>query len=172
MRGIPWYVVGDCVRLTEKVDKYPRLAKGVIESAGDLTPELREEWTFNIRMEDGGLLTLNTGQFYYGYQFPELSWRRGSNLSTVVEHGLQLRRDGRWIIPDFQRPLVWTEEQKIRFVESLILGLPVGEYTLHKTPDFKYEVLDGQQRWDAIFCYVDGKFPVFGLYYGQLNELT
>jgi len=106
------------------------------------------------------------------YQFPELTWNKGSTLSTCVEHGLKLREQGRWIIPDYQRELVWTKEQKIRFIESLVLGLPIGEYTLHRNPDYTYEVLDGQQRWEAIFSYVDGKFPVFGLYWKDLNEIS
>lgn len=107
-----------------------------------------------------------------GYQFPELTWRRGSTLCTIVEHGLSLKRNGRWIIPDYQRELVWTQEQKIKFIESLVLRLPIGEYTLHKMPDYTYEVLDGQQRWDAIFSYVNNEFPVFGLKWDDLNDLT
>lgn len=106
------------------------------------------------------------------YQFPELSWRTGSTLSTVVEHGVSLRERGRWKIPDFQRGLVWTEAQKILFIESLIYGLPVGEYTLHKSKDYIYEVLDGQQRWDAIFGYINNDFAVFGLKWEDLNETT
>jgi len=105
-------------------------------------------------------------------QFPELSWRHGSTLCTCVEHGVSLRKAGRWVIPDFQRGLVWTQQQKISFVESLIYGLPIGEYTLHKTADYKYELLDGQQRWDAIFCYMNNEFPVFGLKWEDLNDRT
>jgi hypothetical protein len=105
-------------------------------------------------------------------QFPEYAWLRGSTLNTVVEHGLNLRRNDRWIIPDYQRPLVWTEDQKVKFLESLILGLPVGSYTLHRNEDFNCEVIDGQQRWNAIFCYVDDEFPVFGLKYSELNQVT
>lgn len=106
------------------------------------------------------------------YQFPKLSWRQGSTLNTIVEHGILRREDGRWKIPDFQRGLVWTEAQKILFIESLIYGLPIGEYTLHKNPDYTYDVLDGQQRWNAIFSYVDNEFPVFGLKWEDLNERT
>lgn len=106
------------------------------------------------------------------YQFPKLSWRQGSTLNTVVEHGVFRREEGRWRIPDFQRGLVWTEEQKILFIESLIYGLPIGEYTLHKNPDYTYDVLDGQQRWNAIFSYIDNEFPVFGLKWEDLNYTT
>lgn len=106
------------------------------------------------------------------YQFPVLSWRSGSTLCTDVEHGLNLKENGRWIIPDFQRELVWTTEQKISFLESLILELPVGEYTLHRTPAYTFEVLDGQQRWNAIFCYLNNEFPVFGFKWDELNTKT
>ena len=106
------------------------------------------------------------------YQFPELKWLRGGALATTVEHGIHLRSVGRWHIPEYQRPLVWSEEQNVRFLESVILGLPIGEYTLHQNPNYIYEVIDGQQRWNAIFRYVDNHFPVFGLYYRDLNETT
>lgn len=107
------------------------------------------------------------------YMFPELSWRiSGSTYNTVVEHGVSLNRRGKLIIPPFQRELVWTVDQKIKFVESLVLGFPIGEYTLHKNRDFTYELLDGQQRWNAIFCYMNNEFEVFGVKYDDLNQLT
>jgi hypothetical protein len=110
------------------------------------------------------------------YQFPVIEYLRGSSFNMNIEHGLYLRKIGEWIIPDFQRELVWTVEQKIAFMESLILNLPVGEYALHELPFKKghngYEVLDGQQRWSAIFGYVDDEFPVFGYKYSELNEIT
>jgi hypothetical protein len=102
---------------------------------------------------------------------PELSWRiRSNTLATTIRHGLLLRDDGVLTIPDFQRGLVWTKEQNIRFIESVILGLPIGEYTLHRVNMSKYELLDGQQRWNAIFEYVDNKFPVYGLYWKDLTK--
>jgi hypothetical protein len=172
-QDIPLYVDGDEVALVKAMGRYPRHFKGVVISrTSDKVPAFKGDITLNVRMEDGEILVLRSDEIYYAYQFPELSWRRGSNLASVVVHGLQLRENGRWVIPDFQRELVWTLEQKIRFIESLVLGLPVGEYTLHQTPDYKYEVLDGQQRWNAIFEYVDGKFPVFGYFWKDLNTTS
>jgi len=93
-------------------------------------------------------------------------------LSTTIEHGLAIKRDGYLVIPDFQRGLVWTLDQKIKFLESLVLGLPIGEYCLHENTDWTYDLLDGQQRWDAIFSFVDNQFPVFGLFFKDMNLLT
>jgi len=36
------------------------------------------------------------------------------------------RRIGAFILPPFQRPPVWTEAQKVRLIESLYSGLPIG----------------------------------------------
>lgn len=104
------------------------------------------------------------------YQFPHLKWLRGSVMNYPVDHFLNRRRDGRILIPEYQRPLVWTLEQKVRFMESLILGLPIGEYTVHKNADFQLELLDGQQRWNAIFGYCDDEFAVFGLKFSELTQ--
>ena len=50
-------------------------------------------------------------------------------------------------IPPFQRKFVWTHTQASRFIESLLLGLPVPGIFLFKDPDTrKLMVVDGQQR--------------------------
>jgi hypothetical protein len=46
----------------------------------------------------------------------------------------------------FQRQFVWRKYQADRFIESLLLGLPVPSIFLVKEPNGKLLVLDGQQR--------------------------
>lgn len=46
----------------------------------------------------------------------------------------------------FQREYVWTKPQADRFIESLLLGLPVPGIFLVKESNGKHLVLDGQQR--------------------------
>ena len=107
------------------------------------------------------------------FMFPKLSWnKRSTSGNFTLIHMISLRERDRIIIPDFQRPLVWTEQQNIRFMESLILGLPVGSYCLHRRPDYMYELLDGQQRWNAVFQYVDNIYPVFNQFHKDLNKRT
>lgn len=58
---------------------------------------------------------------------------------------------GNIFIPDFQRNFVWTRAQSSRFVESLLLGLPVPGIFLFKEPDtHKLMVVDGQQRLQTL----------------------
>ena len=63
------------------------------------------------------------------------------------------------VIPRFQRSYVWTLRQASRFIESLLLGLPVPEIFLSRDFDSdKYVVIDGQQRLKSIQFFYDGLF--------------
>lgn len=77
-------------------------------------------------------------------------------------------------VPSFQRPLVWTEKQNISLVESLILGVNVGTYTVNITSHLcplDRLLIDGQQRMNAIRGYLNDEFPVFDLFYRDLNPV-
>ena len=66
---------------------------------------------------------------------------------------------GSIFIPDFQRNFVWTRAQSSRFIESLLLGLPVPGIFLFKEPDTqKLMVVDGQQRLRTLERFYKGTF--------------
>lgn len=81
-------------------------------------------------------------------------------------------------IPSFQRQLVWDNERKVKFIESLWLGLNPQTFTIHafdyekngKAMRFSGWLIDGQQRLTAIQDYWEDKFPVFGLFYSELDD--
>lgn len=58
----------------------------------------------------------------------------------------------------FQRDYVWTKPQADRFIESLLLGLPVPGIFLVKEPNGKHLVLDGQQRLKTLERFFNGLF--------------
>jgi hypothetical protein len=58
----------------------------------------------------------------------------------------------------FQRDFVWKKAQADRFVESLLLGLPVPSIFLVKEPNGKFLVLDGQQRLRTLENFYSGLF--------------
>lgn len=84
------------------------------------------------------------------------------------------RKLGRFVLPPFQRPPVWTETQKVRFIESCWLGLPIGAYVVnagrYQSP-FDLWLIDGQQRVTAVLNYMAGAFPVYGHRYGDLPKV-
>lgn len=48
-------------------------------------------------------------------------------------------------IPDYQREYVWAEKRKSKFIESVILGIPIP-YIFFADVDGRYEIVDGSQR--------------------------
>lgn len=79
---------------------------------------------------------------------------------------------GPWFLPPFQRGLVWTDRQKIRFVESALLGLSLGSLVVvdalncpMPAPDrFALTdrwLLDGQQRVSALLAYRADEISIF-----------
>ena len=62
-------------------------------------------------------------------------------------------------IPKFQRGYVWNEYRASRFIESLLLGLPVPAIFLSKEKDTgKLLVIDGQQRLRTLQFFYNGVF--------------
>ncbi|MYI41594.1 MAG: DUF262 domain-containing protein, partial [Chloroflexi bacterium] len=63
-------------------------------------------------------------------------------------------------IPDFQRAYVWNMQKASRFIESLLMGLPVpGIFLYREMGSQKLQVIDGQQRLLSLQYYFKGCFP-------------
>jgi hypothetical protein len=68
-----------------------------------------------------------------------------------VSELLSMYRDGELDLhPEFQRFFRWTQEQKSRLIESLILGIPVPPIFVSEREDSKWDVIDGLQRLSTI----------------------
>lgn len=62
-------------------------------------------------------------------------------------------------IPDFQRDFVWKLPEASRFIESLLLGLPVPGIFLAQDPETgRMLVIDGQQRLLTLKFFFEGYF--------------
>lgn len=80
------------------------------------------------------------------------SW--GADLS--FRELIQRYQDDELIKPEMQRNYVWDKVEASRFVESLLLGLPVPSIFLAKTEDEKLLIVDGYQRIMTVYDYVRG----------------
>lgn len=64
----------------------------------------------------------------------------------------------------YQRKLVWTLEEKQKFINSITLNYPVPLFllaTINRDGKSSFEIIDGMQRLDAIFSFIQGEIPVF-----------
>ncbi len=90
----------------------------------------------------------------------------------ITSYGIDFDVDGLYrrlkrgeiVIPPFQRSFIWTLKEASRFIESLLLGLPVPGIFLAKDADSdEFLVIDGQQRLKSLMFFYDGVFnPVDG----------
>lgn len=60
--------------------------------------------------------------------------------------------------PELQRKYVWTKNEASRFIDSILLGLPVPSIFLAKTSDEKRLIVDGYQRIMTVYDFVNGIF--------------
>lgn len=70
---------------------------------------------------------------------------------SVGELASMYRDDELNLHPEFQRFFRWTDEQKSRFIESLLLGIPVPPIFVSQRGDGGWDVIDGLQRLSTIF---------------------
>ncbi len=62
-------------------------------------------------------------------------------------------------VPPFQRRFVWSQRHASRFLESLLMGLPVPGIFLYKEPiTNRHMVVDGQQRLRTLQYFYAGLF--------------
>ena len=79
-------------------------------------------------------------------------------------------KDDRIFIPEYQRGLVWEQEQKELLIESIMIDMPIGNVFLNDRGNFIYEVVDGQQRLTTIWDFYNNKFEWNGLLFKDLPK--
>ncbi len=68
---------------------------------------------------------------------------------------VNIYRDGELNIhPEFQRLYRWDDDQKSKFIESILLGIPVPPIFVYQAEKNVWEVIDGLQRLSTIFQFI------------------
>lgn len=89
-------------------------------------------------------------------------------ISTIIE----LLKQKKIVIPEFQRKYVWNRAQASRLIESLIIQCPIPVIYLDQEPDETLKVIDGNQRIWSVRLFLENQFPLRGLRaYPDLNGL-
>lgn len=100
----------------------------------------------NFDDDTGDVIPFRYSITSYGTDFP---------VDSIVE---RIKREDIFI-PDFQRGYVWTLPEASRFIESLLLGLPVPGVFLSKEEESnRHLVIDGQQRLRTLEMFYLGRF--------------
>jgi len=74
----------------------------------------------------------------------------------------------------YQRKLIWTEDEKQQFIDSILRGYPVPIILLAEAEiegRRAFEIIDGMQRLNAIISFIEGEFSCGG-YFFDLNTMV
>lgn len=98
---------------------------------------------------------------------------------TDMQSLLYLFYRGLDLNPEYQRDLVWSEEQKTDLLDSVFNNIEIGKFTFlekkYSDPDFDwnkgifYEVIDGKQRLSTIKDFFEDRFIYRGYKYSELS---
>lgn len=101
------------------------------------------------------------------------SWKDGLYINSSkkrVEHFHHMKLKGYLDLnPDYQRYLVWTEEQKEDLLTSIFQLKNTGILTIIRDCKMDYEVLDGKQRLSTLFDFMEDKFRYKGKLFSELS---
>lgn len=102
----------------------------------------------------------------------EASWKSlppereffASPYDPPVKSLIQEIKDKELVVrPTFQRAFVWDAVRQSRFVESILLNIPVPNLFFAEDDDKTKVVVDGQQRLTALHHFQENRFPLKGL---------
>lgn len=67
-------------------------------------------------------------------------------------------------IPDYQREFIWDDEQKSRFIESLVINIPIPYlFAADNKESARIEIIDGTQRIRTLVAFTDDEFEISNL---------
>lgn len=97
----------------------------------------------------------------------------------TVEFVADKVRSQEYYVPVYQREMIWDETVQSRFIESVLIGLPVPFVFLWQDEDGRMEMVDGSQRMRTLRRFMDNELKLTKLellpetndfYYRDLSE--
>lgn len=70
-------------------------------------------------------------------------------------------------VPSYQREFVWNIEKRSRFIESVLLGVPLTPFLVSEDENGRLEIIDGSQRIRTLIAFYDDIFRL-----RKLSKLT
>lgn len=102
----------------------------------------------------------------YGADYPVDSLVKRLVAEDIIIPRFSWKSEEGTDVVGFQREYVWPKSKADKFIESLLLGLPVPGIFLVKEPSGRFLVLDGHQRLHTLQAFYEG------ILFGQEYRLT
>ena len=86
----------------------------------------------------------------------------------VIGYLVDQFRVDHFYIPDYQREYIWREHHRVRFIESVLLGLPIPMmFVAEIEDDGRLEIVDGAQRMQTLEAFMNNDLQL-----QRLKKLT
>jgi len=84
-----------------------------------------------------------------------------SDSKTPIDTIIDRMSSGTYFIPKHQKKYVWEEKIVIYLVVSLLKNIPIPSiYMYYNINDYRYNIINGQQRIVYLFFFMKGVFPI------------
>jgi len=83
------------------------------------------------------------------------------------KYGEEDNLDKTLYVPSYQREFVWNIEKRSRFIESVLLGVPLTPFLVSEDENGRLEIIDGSQRIRTLIAFYDDIFRL-----RKLTKLT
>lgn len=88
----------------------------------------------------------------------------------TVDYLVKSFKEDLFFVPDYQRQFIWPDKNRSKFIESIILGLPIPMLFVADMADGRLEIVDGAQRIKTLEQFVSNDLKLSGL--SLLNTLN
>jgi hypothetical protein len=90
--------------------------------------------------------------------------------TSILELYRQYRTEKLIVNRRYQRKLVWTKQEKAALIDSVLLEYPIplillAEVESQNESETAYEIIDGMQRLNALFSFIENEFSINGSYF-------
>ena len=78
----------------------------------------------------------------------------------TVEFVADKVRSQEYYVPEYQREMIWDDAVQSRFIESVLIGLPIPFVFLWQDEDGRLEIVDGSQRMRTLRRFMDNELKL------------
>ena len=116
---------------------------------------------YNEVIDDDGISEEEEELSYSSYVIEEELDIKEIHIQVIAL--LRKNEQNKVIIPAFQRNKVWSKQQMSKFIESLVLNIPIPPIYVTQDQNGTYIVIDGLQRISAIVDFFQNKYSLIGM---------
>ena len=97
-------------------------------------------------------------------------YQKGRDYDPEMDKAEQSKFFSSLWIPEYQRDFTWDEQRQSRFIESVLLGLPIPLIFVAENENSVWEIVDGSQRIRTLNAFMNNKLVLQDL--EKLNTLN